>query len=95
MEIKVNFLDKLRLEAKFDDFTVIADQPVRYKGDGSAPDEAPEESSEPAPAVAETSAEDTMKKAAPISQSELERFTTIDLKLLDNKAYFKSVFEKS
>jgi len=37
MEIKVNFLDKQRLEAKFDDFTVIADQPIRYKGDGSAP----------------------------------------------------------
>ena len=37
MEIKVNYLDNLRLEAKFDDFTVIADQPVRYKGDGSAP----------------------------------------------------------
>ncbi len=37
MEIKVNFLDKLRLEAKFDDFAVIADQPIRYKGDGSAP----------------------------------------------------------
>lgn len=37
MEIKVNFLDNLRLEAKFDDFTVITDQPVRYKGDGSAP----------------------------------------------------------
>ena len=37
MEIKVNFLDKLRVEAKFDDFTVIADQPIRYKGDGSAP----------------------------------------------------------
>lgn len=37
MEIKVNFLDNLRLEAKFDDFTVIADQPIRYKGDGSAP----------------------------------------------------------
>lgn len=37
MEIKVNFLDNLRLEAKFDDFSVIADQPVRYKGDGSAP----------------------------------------------------------
>jgi len=37
MEIKVNFLDKLRLEAKFDDFTVVADQPIRYKGDGSAP----------------------------------------------------------
>jgi len=37
MEIKVNFLDKFRLEAKFDDFTVIADQPIRYKGDGSAP----------------------------------------------------------
>ena len=37
MEIKVNFLDKLRLEAKFDDFTVVTDQPIRYKGDGSAP----------------------------------------------------------
>ncbi len=37
MEIKVNFLDKLRLEAKFDDFTVVADQPIRYKGDGTAP----------------------------------------------------------
>ncbi|MGH1450150.1 MAG: OsmC domain/YcaO domain-containing protein [Pseudomonadaceae bacterium] len=37
MEIKVNFLDNLRLEAKFDDFTVVSDQPIRYKGDGSAP----------------------------------------------------------
>ncbi|MFZ5561946.1 MAG: OsmC domain/YcaO domain-containing protein [Pseudomonadota bacterium] len=37
MEIKVNFLDKLRLEARFDDFTVVADQPLRYKGEGSAP----------------------------------------------------------
>ncbi|TDR18462.1 OsmC domain/YcaO domain-containing protein [Marinicella litoralis] len=37
MEIKVNFLDNLRVEAKFDDFTVITDQPIRYKGDGSAP----------------------------------------------------------
>ncbi len=37
MEIKVNFLDNLRLEAKFDDFIVVADQPIRYKGDGSAP----------------------------------------------------------
>ena len=37
MEIKVNFLDKLRLEANFDDFSVVADQPIRYKGDGSAP----------------------------------------------------------
>ena len=37
MEIKVNYLDNLRQEAKFDDFTVIADQPIRYKGEGSAP----------------------------------------------------------
>ncbi|WP_100915743.1 OsmC domain/YcaO domain-containing protein [Pseudoalteromonas spongiae] len=37
MEIKVNYLDNLRLEALFDDFNVIADQPIRYKGDGSAP----------------------------------------------------------
>ena len=37
MEIKVNFLENLKLEAKFDDFSVITDQPIRYKGDGSAP----------------------------------------------------------
>ena len=37
MEIKVHYLDNLRQEAKFDDFSVIADQPIRYKGDGSAP----------------------------------------------------------
>ena len=37
MEIKVNFLENLRLEAKFDDYSVITDQPIRYKGDGSAP----------------------------------------------------------
>lgn len=37
MEINVNFLDNLRLEAQFDDFTVVTDQPIRYKGDGSAP----------------------------------------------------------
>ncbi len=37
MEITVNFLDNLRLEATFDDFKVVTDQPIRYKGDGSAP----------------------------------------------------------
>ena len=34
MQVKVRFLDNLRLEASFDDFTVISDQPIRYKGDG-------------------------------------------------------------
>ena len=37
MEIRVNFLNNLRLEARFDDFTVTTDQPIRYKGDGTAP----------------------------------------------------------
>lgn len=37
MQISVRYLDNLRLEALFDDFSVIADQPIRYKGDGSAP----------------------------------------------------------
>jgi len=37
MEINVRFLEKLRLEAKFGDFTITTDQPIRYKGDGSAP----------------------------------------------------------
>ena len=33
MQVKVRFLDNLRLEANFDDFSIIADQPIRYKGD--------------------------------------------------------------
>lgn len=31
----------------------------------------------------------------PISQTEFDRFTEVDLKLLDNKAYFKSVFDNA
>jgi len=30
MQVKVRFLDNLRLEASFDDFTVISDQSIRY-----------------------------------------------------------------
>lgn len=37
MQVKVRFLDNLRLEASFDDFAIVADQPIRYKGDGTAP----------------------------------------------------------
>lgn len=37
MQIKVRYLDNLKVEANFDDFTVIADQPIRYKGEGLAP----------------------------------------------------------
>jgi len=37
MQINVRFLENLKLEASFDDFTLITDQPIRYKGDGSAP----------------------------------------------------------
>lgn len=37
MQINVRFLENLRLEASFDDFKVITDQPIRYKGDGTAP----------------------------------------------------------
>lgn len=37
MKVNVKFLDNLKLEASFDDFSIIADQPIRYKGDGTAP----------------------------------------------------------
>jgi ribosomal protein S12 methylthiotransferase accessory factor len=37
MQINIRFLDNLKLEAKFDDFSIITDQPIRYKGDGTAP----------------------------------------------------------
>ncbi len=40
-----------------------------------------------------SSDENRTSEKSPISQTELERFTDVDLKLLDNKAYFKSVFE--
>jgi ribosomal protein S12 methylthiotransferase accessory factor len=37
MQINVEYLDNLKLQASFDDFSIIADQPIRYKGDGTAP----------------------------------------------------------
>ncbi len=37
MQVNVKFLDNLRLEAQFDDFKITTDQPIRYKGDGTAP----------------------------------------------------------
>jgi len=37
MQIEVTYLDNLKVQANFDDFTVISDQPVRYKGDATAP----------------------------------------------------------
>ena len=37
MQVKVRFLDNLKLEARFDEYTVISDQPIRYKGDATAP----------------------------------------------------------
>jgi len=37
MQVKVKFLDNLRLEASFDDYKVTSDQPIRYKGDATAP----------------------------------------------------------
>jgi ribosomal protein S12 methylthiotransferase accessory factor len=37
MQINVRFLENLKVEAKFDDFSLVADQPIRYKGDGTAP----------------------------------------------------------
>lgn len=37
MKINTRFLENLKIEARFDDYTLIADQPIRYKGNGSAP----------------------------------------------------------
>lgn len=37
MQINTRYLENLRIEASFDDFNIVADQPIRYKGDGSAP----------------------------------------------------------
>ncbi len=37
MQISTRFLENLKVEALFDDFNVVTDQPVRYKGDGTAP----------------------------------------------------------
>ncbi|MGZ3787364.1 MAG: OsmC domain/YcaO domain-containing protein [Bacteriovorax sp.] len=37
MQINIRFLENLKVEANFDDFSLIADQPIRYKGNGTAP----------------------------------------------------------
>ena len=37
MQVNVRYLDNLKIEASFDDFTIVSDQPIRYKGDGTAP----------------------------------------------------------
>ena len=37
MQITIRFLENLKVEAHFDDFSLIADQPIRYKGNGTAP----------------------------------------------------------
>lgn len=37
MQINTRFLENLKIEGHFDDYTIIADQPIRYKGNGSAP----------------------------------------------------------
>lgn len=37
MQINTRFLENLKIEANFDDYTLVADQPIRYKGNGTAP----------------------------------------------------------
>ena len=37
MRINVKYLQNLQLAANFDDFSIKSDQPIRYKGDGTAP----------------------------------------------------------
>jgi ribosomal protein S12 methylthiotransferase accessory factor len=37
MQVNVEYLENLRLQANFDDYNVISDQPIRYKGDATAP----------------------------------------------------------
>ena len=37
MQIETNYLENLRLSDNFDDYVITSDQPIRYKGDGTAP----------------------------------------------------------
>lgn len=37
MQVNTRYLENLKVEASFDDYTIIADQPIRYKGNGQAP----------------------------------------------------------
>lgn len=69
MEIKVNFLDKLRQEARFDDFTVIADQPIRYKGDGSAPGQFGANASTPAACAAFSRSASRVARGRPVRRA--------------------------
>jgi hypothetical protein len=98
LEERREHLLSVLMEFLTDRITKLMSEEAEQNGEseGVPSEDSPEEEAEAATATAETAApEEPKKKGAPISQSELERFTTIDLKLLDNKAYFKSVFEKS
>lgn len=61
--------------------------------DGAPSDESGEFLPEESGMVAESGEIVQEAEREPISQNEAERFADVDLKLLDNKAYFKSVFE--
>jgi ribosomal protein S12 methylthiotransferase accessory factor len=37
MQINTRFLENLKIEAHFDDYNIVADQPIRYNGDATAP----------------------------------------------------------
>lgn len=49
---------------------------------------------EDATATDEPQRTDVSSETNPISQTEMDRFADVDLKLLDNKAYFDSVFKQ-
>lgn len=70
----------------------------KYEGEESAPNfDAFEDFEEFAASEESMSFSEVVEPGAEatISQVEVDRFTDVDLKLLDNRAYFKSIFDKS
>lgn len=68
-EIKGNCFDELRLEAKLDNFTAIADQPIRYKGDGSAPGQFGANASTPAACAAFSRSASRVARGRPVRRA--------------------------
>ena len=67
--IKDNFLDKLHLDVKADNFTAIADQPIRYKGDSSAPGQFGANASTPAACAAFTRSASRVASGRPVRRA--------------------------
>lgn len=72
---------------------LLSDNAPAEDEDEEAADEPSEVKASEEASAREEPKQQTGNRPGPISEAELQRFMAVDLKLLDNDAYFRSVFE--